>query len=120
MRHARFERQLLHAERMKAMELGLPFPDTAGNGGDTESMPARPWTLIAVWVPIAVFGATLWGEVPIPGVVRAVAAGIGVTGIICGTILLLRLPASTAAVASQGIAGDKAPSPKAMLDPDAF
>jgi hypothetical protein len=124
MRHARFERQLVHTERMKAMELGLPFPDAAAPGGDTESTLARPWTLIGVWVPLIVFGATLgaalWGEVSIPPGVWFAAGCIGVTGIICCTILLLQLPASTIADRSPGASSAKAPSPKPILDPDAF
>jgi hypothetical protein len=124
MRHARFERQLLHTERMKALELGLPFPDAAPKPGDAEPTPARPWAMIGVWVPLAVFGATLgaalWGEVSIPPAVWFAAGCIGVTGIICGSILLLRLPASTLADRSSASAGAGAASPKPMLDPDAF
>lgn len=124
MRHARFERQLLHTERMKAMELGLPFPDTTAKSEDTESTAARPWTLIGVWVPLAVFGATLgaalWDGVSISPGVWFAAGCIGVTGIICCTILLLRLPASIVADRMPGTSSAKAPNPKPMLDPDAF
>jgi hypothetical protein len=119
-RHSRFERQLLHTERMKAMELGLPPPDQAGAGG-AEGTPARPWTLLVVWVPLGIFGATLgatlWGDIPIPSVVWIAAAGLGVTSIICGTILLLRHPDSSPAVVSPR-AADAAPAPKTDLDAD--
>jgi hypothetical protein len=123
MRHARLERRLLHAERMKAMELGLPFPEPAPQGGDAELTDTRPWAL-AVWVPLAVFGTTLgvavWAELSVPLGVWFAAACIGATGILCGSILLLLLPAATLAGSSPGSAGAKARGSKPMLDPDSF
>jgi hypothetical protein len=106
--YARRERLLTHAERMKALELGAPLPDdaatarvrassgqsAAANDGDRGSL-ARKCYSTAVWVAFWGFAAAagLGGAAVSAGVAYAIAASaaaIGVTSVICGTILASR------------------------------
>lgn len=117
-RQSQRDRELQHAERMKALELGLVPP------GETH----RPWTpvrlaaAIGMWVPLAVFGgaflATASGYRD-PGPWWA-AGAIGVAAVLSGTILILRLPAS--AWTTDLPRSDTIPrAPKfPVADPDAF
>lgn len=114
-RHARHDRELQHAERMKALELGLLPPGEV----------SRPWTpvrlaaAIGLWVPIAVFGGAFlaaMGGYREPGPWWA-AGAIGVAAVAGGTILLLRLPASTEPQRPDPI--PRAPK-LPVADPDAF
>jgi hypothetical protein len=103
--YARRERLLTHAERIKALELGVAFPDEAatdrrkaGMGqaqaeadGSRESL-ARKCFSTAVWVAFWGFAAAagLGGAAVSAGVAYAIAASagaIGVTAVICGTVL---------------------------------
>jgi hypothetical protein len=82
-KHARFLREVEHAERMRAMELGRPLAE------DQSWTPAATASSIGAGVPIAVMfiafiaaprqesSEALW----------MAAAMIGVAGVICGTIL---------------------------------
>jgi hypothetical protein len=107
--YARRERLLTHAERMKALELGKALPDDAttarikaavGQGtadaeGSTGSL-ARKCFSTAVWVALWGFAAAagLGGAAVSSGVAYAIAAAtgaIGVTAVICGTILAVQV-----------------------------
>jgi len=89
MRHAAKDRELLHAERLRALETGRPMP------GETVSHNATGATGVGVWVPICVFGIALaatQGSVDsrAADVAAWISAGcVGVTGVICGTVLTL-------------------------------
>jgi hypothetical protein len=117
-RQNRRDRDLQHAERMKALELGLIPPGEA----------PRPWTpvrlaaAIGLWVPIAVFGGAFLAASSgyrEPGPWWA-AGSIGVAAVLSGTFLILRLPAT--AWTTDLPRSD--PIPRAqkfpVTDPDAF
>jgi hypothetical protein len=119
-RHARFERQLRHTEKMKALEMGLTPADESA--GESEWTPLGVAAAIGVWVPIAVFGgalaATFFSRVNLE--IWMAALGIGMTGIICGTIMMFRLPARPAGSGSRSQGVGALPSNKSAIDPDAF
>ncbi len=108
---ARRKGLLVHAERMKALELGREWPDAEATarlqavGAPDEGHPARP----ASDKCYSVAGkAVFWGFVFAVGAansaghagtavaiaIAAATGAIGVTSVICGTILAARVPAS--------------------------
>jgi hypothetical protein len=110
--HARRERTLVHAERMKALELSRELPDDVATARiqaafgqvpapdksvEEESLPAKCFST-AFWVAFWGFAgaAGLGGSNVSPGVAYAIAAStgaIGVTAMICGAILGARASA---------------------------
>jgi hypothetical protein len=84
LRHARMERELEHAERIKALELGRTLPQD-----EPWWTPARLCVAIGAGVPIGVFGlAFLASQTVVDAQPVWVAAGIvGVAGVVCGTFL---------------------------------
>jgi hypothetical protein len=109
--HAHRDRVLTHTERMKALEMGRELPGheatarlraafgqpAPADEGDVASLARKCWST-ALWVAFWGFGASagLGGASVSSGVALAIAVSagaIGVTAMICGTIL-----ASTAAV----------------------
>jgi hypothetical protein len=132
--HARRERLLTHAERMKALELGKPLPDdpqttklkaiygTGGGSvaeGSSDGLPqaslAATCYRTALWVAFwgFLFAAQSGAMNLANGVAIAIGAStgaIGVTCVICGTILAA-LPTKAAARVSYD---------KAHTDPDAI
>lgn len=108
----RRERLLAHEERMRALELGRAMPDDAATArikaafgipasGEELDSPAlaRKCYSTSLWVAFWGFmAAASHGGVGIStGVALAIAAStgaIGVTGMICGTILAMRSPAT--------------------------
>ncbi len=117
--HARRERELEHAERMKALELGRPFPGS-NFGSDAWRNPARVAVAIGAGVPISVmivaWLATPEGRSEIAYAIWPAAGAVGVAGVICGTVLAARLPASGRP--SRGF--ETADAKPAADDPDAF
>jgi len=109
--HARRERTLIHAERMKALDLGREMPDdvatarikaafgkssASDESGKGESLAAKCFST-ALWVAFWGFAAAagLGGSQVSTGVAYAIAASagaIGVTAMICGAILGARPP----------------------------
>jgi hypothetical protein len=105
--YARRERLLTHAERIKALELGRDLPDAAATArlkaafgqataddGGKESV-ARKCFSTALWVAFWGFAAAagLGGAEVSSGVAFAIASSagaIGVTAVICGTVLASR------------------------------
>jgi hypothetical protein len=106
--HAHRERQLTHLERMRALETGQQLPGDAAaarikaaSGPLAESSDraalARKCYSTALWVAFWGFiTATSHGSIGIhTGVAQLIAASvgvIGVTAVICGTILAVRVP----------------------------
>ncbi len=106
---ARRERTLLHAERMKALELGRPLPESSRTAQIKAALgipsaqevqresPAGRCFSTAFWVAFWGFIAAAGnGAVLNSGVSIAIAAAtgaIGVTAVICGTILTAQTPA---------------------------
>jgi hypothetical protein len=108
--HTRRGRLLLHEERMKALELGRELPNdvkSAGNeaayaagsrGGEGEPQSlARKCFSTAFWVGLVGFlfasqGAWANQGIAIAIAIAASAGTIGVTAMICGTILAMRTP----------------------------
>jgi hypothetical protein len=105
----RRERLLTHAERMKSLELGMPLPDdpetakikakTAVELAEASSSPSSPsngpkslayqcYTTTG-WVCGLgfLFAAGVGTQGPVAYFVASGAAAVGVTGMICGTIL---------------------------------
>lgn len=89
MRQAARDREFQHAERLKALETGRPMP---GEGASRGSVSGAG---VGVWVPIGVFAIALAATQTLENsqaaaVAAWVSAGcVGVTGVICGTILTL-------------------------------
>src|SRR5262245_49333221 len=86
-RHARYERELEHAERMKALELGRTLPRD------------EPWwtlprisVAIGAGVPAAVFFCAFLasGELHDPEVAWVGASLVSLASVVCGTILAAR------------------------------
>jgi hypothetical protein len=95
MKHARIERELEHAERMKALELGRTLPHD-----ESWWSPARISAAIGVGVPIGVFFCA-W-QVSSSGMEQTpavwVSAGlVGLAGVVCGSLLANRHFARTEA-----------------------
>ncbi len=127
--HARRERTLVHAERMKALELGRELPDEAATArikaafgkssasdesGGGEPLAAKCFST-ALWVAFWGFAAAagLGGSQASAGVAYAIAASagaIGVTAMICGAILGGRAP----------VAARPGRSSKPRIEDDAF
>lgn len=90
MRQAARDREYQHAERLKALELGRPFPGESGFHGPCSSAG------VGIWVPIAVFGIALAATQAVLDSGAALVAVwgsagcVGVTALICGTVLTLR------------------------------
>jgi len=109
-KHARYLRQIEHAERMRALELGHPPVD------EHSWTPAGLAGSIGAGVPIAAMGiafvATRSMNDPgsLDGIIQ-MAAMIGVAGVICGTILAALQMSKT---------GQNSIVSKPSYDPDAF
>lgn len=105
------KREMEHAERMRAIELGRPIPGDAGWWS-----PARTAVGIGVGVPLGVFGiafvASLLTEQAAPFIWPS-AGGIGLAAVICGTVLASRLPDPSRSPAPP-------PGTKPYTDPDAY
>jgi hypothetical protein len=104
------KREMEHAERMRAIELGRPFPGESGWWS-----PARVAVGIGVGVPLGIFGiafvaSLLTGEAA--PFIWPSAGAIGLAAVICGTVLASRVPAPR----------PQAPDPRAKpyVDPDAY
>jgi len=107
---SRRTRFLTHQERMKALELGREIPDDAvpASGGENKSESlSRKCFSTAFWVGFGGFvAAASQGFTPAAslgiaghGIAIAIAAStgaIGVTALICGTILAARTPSAPA------------------------
>lgn len=109
MKHARRERELEHAERMRALELGRTLPQD-----ESWWSPGRLGLVIGLSVPISVFFcaalATMSGG--FHDVIWVAAAVVGVTGVVCGSRLASHQPAS------QGYVGGDFVKP--TVEEDAF
>jgi len=103
------------AERLRALELGRTLPDL----GPVWSV-GKVVATVAIGVPVALIGV-IWTTSFSPyrdsPAIWITTAFLGMTTLICGTILVLKLaPASTA-----GLPGDRRPVlSKLPIDPDAF
>jgi hypothetical protein len=104
------KREMEHAERMRAIELGRPFPGDAGWWS-----PGRTAVGIGVAVPISIFGiafvaSLLTGEAA--PFIWPSAGAIGLAAVICGTVLASRVPTPR----------PQEPDPRAKpyIDPDAY
>jgi hypothetical protein len=116
-RNSAQQRELEHAERMKALELGRPWP--GDKVPEVESVPERATDRgghIGIWVPLGALGIAFAATSSQPqsahGADIAVwisAAAVGVTGVICGTVLAMRTPPPAA----------PAPSPRSTFKPPA-
>ncbi len=94
MRHAARDREFQHAERLKALEVGLPWPGEPA----AEVPPADGGTRIGVWVPLGAMAIALAatrgaGDSPSAVATWVAAGSVGVAGVSCGTILAVNTPA---------------------------
>jgi hypothetical protein len=113
LRHARLERELEHAERIKALELGQTLPQD-----EPWWTPARICVAIGAGVPVGVFGCALMASHSIgyQEPIWTAAGVVGVAGVLCGTFLTGRYFAQYAqakSIRSEGFA-------KPVFEPDAF
>jgi hypothetical protein len=81
-RHARIERELEHAERMKALEQGRTLP-----GDEPWWSPARVCVAIGAGVPVGTFGIAFLANDTNAWIAAGLVGGAGVVG---GTILAYR------------------------------
>ena len=128
LRHAQRERQWTHLERMKALEMGQQMPEVAaaaqvraafGQASEASDRAAlaRKCYSTAVWV--AFWGFVTAGShgsigfgMGVAQMIAAQAGAIGVTAVICGTILAIRVPvAGRTAIVTSG---------KELVDADAY
>lgn len=127
MRQDRLKREMEHAERMRALELGHPLPDSSaiatiktltGVGPNDEWSPVKRCFATAMWLPILAFvGSLVFGNRGDAHTGLWIAtAVIGGASVICGTILALRMPHSTA----DGYANSAWATRKPIVDPDAY
>ncbi|GAC1464991.1 MAG: hypothetical protein NVSMB9_04170 [Isosphaeraceae bacterium] len=87
-KHARFLREMEHAERIKAMEAGRTLPQD-----ETWSIPAKVCVTIGGLVPIGVFFCA-WmatNSVGFHAEIWAAAAIMGVSAVGCGSVLSYKL-----------------------------
>jgi hypothetical protein len=95
------QRELEHQERMKALELGRPWPGEQPADGESQAVNSPDkGTRIGIWVPLGALGIAF---VATTGRADAAtnmthmavwisSAAVGVVGVICGTILAMRTP----------------------------
>lgn len=119
-RHSARRREFEHAERMKALEVGRPWSSADPvEPASADSSDNKAITL-GIWVPLGALGIALAASSshgpgnPAGWTIWLAAGAVGVTGVICGTILALRSPSS--GIATRPIGNDA----KAMVDDDAF
>jgi hypothetical protein len=113
LKHARIDRELEHAERMKALELGRTLPRD-----EPWWSPVRLAAAIGVGVPVAVFllawlataGETHREEGP-----WIAAMSIGLAGVICGALL-----ANRHFVRAAELERSRYPGAKPVFEEDAF
>ncbi len=126
--HTRRERLLTHAERMKALELGRDVANERDGtqsaksadddkAEDSASLPRKCFSTafwVAFWGFLAASSGGITGERGVnPSIAIAIAAAVaavGVTSVICGTILAVRTSPGSA----------RMPSSKAAIDADAL
>ena len=104
--HSRRERLLTHQERMKALELGREVPDEIGAAraraaaAEEKSYASKCFSATGqacFWGFLCAVGAAAKEGGDAPGAAYAIAAAtgaVGVTGLICGTVLASRAPDS--------------------------
>jgi hypothetical protein len=106
--HSRRQQQLAHVERMKALELGREVPDEVGvarakavaEAAEEKSYAGKCFSTTGhacFWGFLFAVGAAAKEGGDAPGAAYAIAAAagaVGVTGLICGTVLASRAPAS--------------------------
>jgi hypothetical protein len=88
LKHARLERELEHAERMKALELGRTLPKDV-----SLSAPSPIGMAFGVGVPVGVFFCAWMAsthENASPVAIWASAGVVGLAGVVCGAILAYR------------------------------
>jgi hypothetical protein len=111
-KHARYLREVEHAERMKAMELGRTLP------GDEPLSPASIATAIGAGVPLSSLVLAWLADLTSGGrsgeAVWVAAGAVALGGLICGTILAYRHFATRPQPATY----QEAPKPE--YDPDAY
>ena len=107
-KHARFLREIEHAEKMRAMELGISMED-----------PQHCWSmrslaaLIGGGVPLgALFLAYIANSHSQNADVWGMASSVGITGLICGSILAAR--------ASKSESCSNQTNTKPVFDPESF
>jgi hypothetical protein len=117
MRQAARNREFEHAERLKALELGRPMPGDRA----TEVATRNTHNGIVLWVPLGALGIAL-GAMNSTGdstaaviAIWAAAGAVGVTGVICGTILAMRAP-SPEVPAPRHLFSTKAPTEDDAVD----
>ena len=107
LRHARVERQLEHAERMKALEVGRTLPQD-----EPWWNPGKVCVAIGAGVPVGVFFCAWMATLAVgfrEGIWRE-AAVVGSSAVVCGSILAAKLLAHRAPV-DDGAVRDAKPVP---------
>jgi hypothetical protein len=87
MKQARLARELEHTERMRALELGRTLPQD-----ELWWSPARICVAIGAGVPIGVFFLAWMASQSVGHyeLIWPMAAGVGITAVICGSLLAAR------------------------------
>ena len=105
------KREMEHTERMRAIELGRPLP---GEGG--WSSLGRLALAIGAGVPLGTLGIGWLAAVSTGEAIAFLwpsAGAVGVTAVICGTVLAARMPREAARIGPD-------PHAKPAFDPDAY
>jgi hypothetical protein len=115
LKHARFLREMEHTERMRALELGRRLPQD-----EVGWTPARICVAIGAGVPVGVFFCA-WMASQAIGYheeVWTMAGGVGITAVICGSVLAGRHFTQHARAGSGASLDDM--NRKEPLDADAY
>lgn len=115
LKHARLERELEHAERMRALELGRTLPKDEPFWG-----PARMSLAFGVGVPLGVFFCALMAthEENTSQIPLWISSGVvGLGGVVCGAVLAYRHLGRS--WAGEHIEDYRSRKPE-MIDEDAF
>jgi hypothetical protein len=119
-------RELEHEERMKALELGRPFPgDPLPNDESQAVSPMDKGVRIGILVPLGALGIAFVATTTlsngttsmVPMAIWISSAAVGVAGVICGTVLAMRAPAApTVPSRARGASLKPAPFEEDALD----
>jgi hypothetical protein len=112
-KYSKYKRECEHLERMKALEVGRTLP-----GDEPWWSPSRTIVAIGAGVPVGVFGCAWLASVSsrVHEEVWVMAGMVGVTSVICGTVLA----AKESARRRQTEAAIQAVYEKPYLDADAY
>jgi hypothetical protein len=103
------EREMVHAERMRALELGLPLPDAGSIQAEADMARTRAATAVGVLVPVSMAGAAAGGTLLVfhwAGEGSHLALLCVIWGV-SGLVSLVAVNSSMAILQRQAVRGDR-------------